>query len=137
MELFEGLARHFDSLEPIDSESTGRPAVRVEQVQAKKRPVARSEGKGDTLRGRDAPRRPSKPKITPERLEWIRNDVLARLADYPDQGLKQAMLVAGARHRAPWNDLKDTEVVTVLKSLEAGNRVRNIAGRWLRVARIR
>jgi hypothetical protein len=136
-ELFEGLARHFESLEPEDAESTDRPAVRVEQVQAKKKPVARTEGKRGPQRGRDEPRRIAKPKITPERAEWIRNDVLARLADYPDQGLKQAMLVAGARHRAPWNDLKESEIVIVLKSLESGHRVRNIAGRWIRVARIR
>jgi hypothetical protein len=137
IELFEGLMRHFDSLGPMDSDSTGRPAVRVEQLQAKKKPVARTEGTKGPQRGREAPRRPAKPKITPERAEWIRNDVLARLADYPDKGLKQAMLVAGARHRAPWNDLKETEVVTVLQNLEAGNRVRKIEGRWIRVARIR
>ena len=136
-ELFESLVRHFESLAPMDAESTDRPAVRVEQLQAKKKPVARTEAKRGPQRGRDEPRRPAKPKITPERAEWIRKDVLARLADYPDQGLKQAMLVAGARHRAPWNDLKEAEVVIVLKSLESGNRVRKIAGRWIRVARIR
>jgi len=136
-ELFESLESHFDSLEPMDVESAGKPAVRVEQVQAKKKPVARADAKRGPQRGRDEPRRPAKAKITPERAEWIRNDVLARLADYPDQGLKQAMLVAGARHRAPWNDLKEAEVVIVLKSLESGNRVRNITGRWIRVARIR
>jgi len=137
MELFEGLVRHFDSLEPMDAESTDKPAVRVEQVQAKKKPVARTEAKRSAPRRRDEPRKPAKPKITPERAEWIRIDVLARLADYPNQGLKQAMLVAGARHRSPWNDLKEAEVVIVLKSLESGNRVRKNGGRWIRVAKIR
>ena len=136
-EIYEELMRHFESDDPTEVDMTGSPTVRVEQVEAKKAPVSRGSGTRSSSSRRDAPRRPAKPKIAPERADWIRNDVLARLADYPDQGLKQAMLVAGARHRAPWNDLKEQEVVIVLKGLEAGNRIRSTGGRWIRVARIR
>ena len=72
----------------------------------------------------------SRPARDPQRTEWIREDVLNRLSGYGSKGLKQAILVAGAKHRAPWEDLSDEEIVSVLRALLREDRVRFSAGRW-------
>lgn len=63
------------------------------------------------------------------RGEWIEGDVLDRLRHYPS-GLKEAIVVAGARHRAPWQDMTDEEVLKVLRRLKREGRTRFSAGRW-------
>ena len=63
------------------------------------------------------------------RAEWIEGDVIERLANYPS-GLKEPIAVAGARHRAPWSDVTDQEVLKVLRKLKRDGRLRFSAGRW-------
>jgi hypothetical protein len=64
------------------------------------------------------------------REEWIAEDVLARLRNYASAGLKESVVVAGARHRAPWKDMTEAEVLAVLRQLARDGRVRTSAGRW-------
>ena len=63
------------------------------------------------------------------RGEWIEGDVLDRLKSYPS-GLKEAVVVAGSRHRAPWQDLTEDDVLKVLRRLRREGRTRFSAGRW-------
>ena len=66
----------------------------------------------------------------PARGQWIRADLIERLQNYGSRGLKQAMLVAGAKHRAPWDDLKDAEILAVLRELERLGKVKRSTNRW-------
>lgn len=61
---------------------------------------------------------------------WIEGDVLERVSNYHN-GLKESILVAGARHRAPWDDVSEKEVMAVLRRLKREGRMRFSAGRWL------
>lgn len=64
------------------------------------------------------------------RAEWVEEDALDRLKQYAGKGLGEAVLVAGARHRAPWKDLTESEVLAVLRRLGREGKVRFSAGRW-------
>ncbi|MEE2751481.1 MAG: hypothetical protein VX519_08615 [Myxococcota bacterium] len=133
------LLNHFEKAEPAPVGVGGAPVIQVERVRGTRVPQSAKERAEPAKARSRGPARRSKAKtpVDTERFEWVREDVLSRLSDYPERGLKQAMLVAGARHRAPWKDLKEQEVVSVLKALEAGNRVRLEAGRWVLVTRFR
>jgi len=136
----EDLLEHFDTAAPLPVGLEAAPKVRVERVQGTRVPLSAKErsGKASSSRAAGQPRRTkAKEPLDTERFEWIREDVLSRLSDYPEKGLKQAMLVAGARHRSPWKDVKEQDIVKVLKALAAGNRIRLEAGRWLLVTRYR
>jgi hypothetical protein len=65
------------------------------------------------------------------RAAWIVEDVLSRLTLYGVRGLKEPIVVAGARHRAPWGDMTEAEVVAVLRRLKREERLRYSAGRWI------
>jgi hypothetical protein len=69
-------------------------------------------------------------QVDASRAEWVRADVLERLQNYGHDGLKEAIVVAGARHRSPWKDLTEKEVLAVLRQMERDGAVRHSAGRW-------
>ncbi len=69
--------------------------------------------------------------VDERREEWIREDVCSRLVNYGSRGLKESIIVAGARHRSPWKDLTEAEVLTILRKLKRENIVRYSAGRWM------
>lgn len=69
--------------------------------------------------------------VDERREEWIREDVMSRLSKYGSRGLKESIVVAGARHRAPWDDLTPAEVLATLRKLKRENRLRFSAGRWM------
>ena len=69
--------------------------------------------------------------VDPRREEWIREDVVSRLVKYGSRGLKQSIVVAGSRHRAPWDDLSEAEVLATLRKLKRESRLRFSAGRWM------
>jgi hypothetical protein len=70
-------------------------------------------------------------KVDSRREEWIREDSLSRLGGYGARGLKQSIIVGGARHRSPWPDLTEAEVLTILRKMKREGRVRFSAGRWM------
>lgn len=74
-------------------------------------------------------------QVDERRVTWIEEEVMQRLEQYGAAGLKEAVVVAAARHRAPWKDLTEDEVLTVLRRLKRENRLRNSAGRWMTIAR--
>ena len=67
----------------------------------------------------------------PRREEWIREDVLSRLVNYGSRGLKEPIVVAGARHRSPWKDMSTAEVLAAMRKLRREGRLRFSAGRWM------
>lgn len=73
-------------------------------------------------------------QVDERRVAWIEEEVMNRLDQYGVAGLKEAVLVAGARHRAPWKDMTEDEVLVVLRRLKRDNRVRFSAGRWFAVS---
>ncbi len=117
---------HFAGSEASSVEITEAKVTRVQKgpdvlsPQAKKARAARGER-------RSARRVVSK---DPARSQWIRADLIERLQNYGSRGLKQAMLVAGAKHRSPWDDLQDAEILSVLRELERAGKVQKSTNRW-------
>ena len=116
--IISGLKTHFDGVSPApfsvaDSGSMAANAAdnRTEAKAPKK--AKKTVKKDDT-----------------ERRDWIATFVLGRLANY-ETGLKESLLVGAARHKAPWDDVTDREVRSVLRALGRDGRVRTTVGRWL------
>ncbi len=70
-------------------------------------------------------------QVDTRREEWVREDVLGRLSQYGARGLKEPVVVAGARHRSPWKDMGEDEVLAVLRKLKREGKVHTSAGRWM------
>jgi hypothetical protein len=69
--------------------------------------------------------------VSDERAEWISADVLSRVVNYGNRGLKEHVIVAGSRHRSPFSDLTEAEVLAVLRRMKREGRLRHSAGRWM------
>lgn len=68
--------------------------------------------------------------LDPERVRFVQTTVMERLGPYGTEGLKEAVLLAGIKHRSPWSDLSALEIMAVLNELAGAGRVRKSAGRW-------
>lgn len=141
---FEALERHWASEEPIAIELPKDPAPAPKRAPAPVRPRRASSPSSsadrpapvvEILEPADAkPRRRSRNAAVvadTRREDWMREDVLSRLKNYGSRGLKQQIIVAGTRHRAPWDDLSEKEVLTILRKMKREGRVRFSAGRWM------
>ena len=113
------LASHFEGAEAApfalgESSSMAAKAAETRTV-AKKAPKAKTKTakKDDT-----------------ERREWISEFVLSRLVNY-ETGLKESLLVGAARHKAPWEDMTDREVRSVLRAMGRDGKLKTTVGRWL------
>ena len=130
---FQRLVQRFSTAEPTPVEVREKVKTRVEHPHVPD--SHRAPDERHRQRGSSTPSA-ARPKATPaaqrdtQREEWIRGDVMDRLGNYPGNGLKQAILIAGARHRAPWNDLTEEEVLSVLRQLKREEKVNFSAGRW-------
>ena len=89
---------------------------------------------------RDVPRPPAKTKTTrtrrtaivdDRREAWIREDATGRLKTWGAKGLKESIVVAGARHRSPYKDLTEAEVLATLRKMKREGHLRFSAGRWM------
>jgi hypothetical protein len=119
VDLLGSLLARWDAVVPEDFP----PPPKVEKETKKKRAAAPKE------KAEKKPRTPAN-QVDERRAEWVRNDVLERLQNYGHDGLKEAIVVAGARHRSPWKDLTEKEVLSVLRQMERDGNVRHSAGRW-------
>jgi len=99
-------------LQTPDRQEEMRKAAGTERVRSPRAPAAQRDE-----------RRPA----------WIRECLMDRLDEYGERGLKEAVLLAGLRHRSPFDDLTDAEVLAELRALKRDARVRFAAGRWIRV----
>ncbi len=66
----------------------------------------------------------------PQRVEWIQEFVVGRLANY-ETGLKESLLVGAAKHKSPYDDLTDREVRAVLRAMGRSGKLHTTVGRWL------
>ena len=143
---FEALERHWATEEPMPVELAQPAPKPVTKVPTPRRGSASSASSAsspevakvrrptlDILPPVSAPRRRAGSAVMSDtrREDWIREDVLSRLVNYGSRGLKEQIIVAGTRHRAPWDDLTEGEVLAVLRKLKREGRVRYSAGRWM------
>jgi hypothetical protein len=72
-----------------------------------------------------------------ERRQWITELVLERVAEAPEAGLSEPVLLAGVKHRAKelFPTLVPADVLSVLRELKAAGRIRGSAGRWASIRR--
>jgi hypothetical protein len=116
VDLLGSLLERWDAVAPEDFP----PPPKAEKETKKKKAAAPKEKKARTPAN----------QVDERRAEWVKNDVLERLQNYGHDGLKEAIVVAGARHRSPWKDLTEKEVLAVLRQMERDGNVRHSAGRW-------
>lgn len=82
-----------------------------------------------------APRAPRAPKtpaaqVDPRRAEYVREDVLATLKERT-AGVKETILVAGIKMRAPFSDMAEKEIASELRKMERERKLKKTAERWL------
>ncbi|MFT5685377.1 MAG: hypothetical protein ACI8RZ_006328 [Myxococcota bacterium] len=136
LETLQALALRLDGQPP---ETLTLPAARskTKVTAAKKTTSRKSAAKTTTATATAA--KPVKKRTTritasqvdDRKAEWIEEDVVSRLQKYGSRGLKEAILVAGARHRAPMKDLSGAEILAVMRRLKRESKVRFSAGRWI------
>jgi hypothetical protein len=114
-----------------------RPTVRVQRAEDLPAPPPAARPAQRPTTGRSpTPRTPPPPR--PQRVDdierhrWIREQVLGRLVERGGEGLQEAVLLAGIKHRAraEYPDLAPQEVLRALKELEREGRVAHSANRW-------
>ena len=116
-----GLTTAWEGTAPLSVEvpATSGAAPAPEVVEAKKAP----KKKKATRRLANA--------LEEDQEEWLRGDLRVRLKKYPITGLKQSMIVAASRHQAPWETLKEAEVLALLRKMKREGILRHSAGRWM------
>lgn len=122
----------------------GARSVRVQRAEAKPAPVEplRKGVRSAADKPEKAPRSPRKaaepkaprpaPVVDIERNKWVERTCLERLAESPESGLMETVLIAGVKFRAKSNypDLTPPEITAALRRLRDRERVRTSAGRW-------
>ena len=68
--------------------------------------------------------------VDPRRALYIRDEAVATLSPY-ERGVKESILVAGIRSRAPYPDVNEAEVRTELRKLERERKLKKTAERWM------
>lgn len=117
-----------------------KPGSVVKRLHVERPSVPDSHRAPDERKGRSSAATPA-PSRTPSaqrdtrREEWIREDVVDRLSQYGARGLKEAILVAGALHRSPFEDLAEDEIRSVLRRLAKDGVARLVEGRWVLAGR--
>ena len=113
------LKAHFANTEPAPFEVSEASSIASKAADAKTTAAAPKKRTTKT-----------KSKADEERRAWIQEFVLSRLTNY-ETGLKESLLVGAARHKAPWEDITDREVRSVLRAMGREGRIRTTVGRWL------
>lgn len=105
--------------------------VRGEPRERRARPTRAPRESGGTAR---VPTPRPKPVGDPDQSAWIRQVALERLSGAMDQGLLEAVLIAGIKHRARdrYPTLSDLEVRAELRAMDGAGLVTHSAGRWKR-----
>jgi len=97
-------------------------------------PKGSAEAKTKVVAAKAAPKKKRRRStiVDDTRAEWITEDVLSRVVKYGNRGLKEHVIVAGCRHRSPFKDLTEAEVLAVLRRMKREGRIRHSAGRWMK-----
>jgi hypothetical protein len=115
-------AEHIGSTDPaavIVRAPVAEAPSQAEEAATKRKPAKKAPKKKKASTAKD-----------PARAEWIEEYTVSRIRNY-ETGLKEAILVGGTRHKAPWSDVTDREVRSVLRRLAREGKLRFSAGRWL------
>lgn len=113
---------------------TAEPAAVALPLKAEPLPESKQTGAGTPVKTvvKAKPKRTRRSTIVDDRREaWIREDAIGRLKNWGSKGLKESIVVAGARHRSPWKDLTESEVLATLRKMKREGQVRFSAGRWM------
>ncbi|MCB9778127.1 MAG: hypothetical protein H6742_06160 [Alphaproteobacteria bacterium] len=130
---------HEDAVEALRTFMEGLEGSEPASIDLPKKAEVGSTGSApiEKVEKRAAPRKRTSARSTAqvdeERAVWIADNALERLANYHN-GLKEAILVAGTAHRAPWDDMTEKEIMVVLRKMKREGRLRFSAGRWFRQA---
>ncbi len=124
VEALEGFLAGVEGTDPDPVELPSAPIANSVGSAPVQKVTARKPAKASSRRSTPAA------QVDERRGQWIEGDVMERLNNYHN-GLKESVMVAGARHRAPWEDVSEKEVMTVLRRLKREGRLRFSAGRWL------
>lgn len=122
----ESLMKHLETEEPAII--TLAEGATEKQSKAEKAVEDRAPAKSPPKKKKST--RKTAPAKDPARAEWIEEYVMLRLVNY-ETGLKEAIVVGGARFKAPWKDITEREVRSVLRRLAREEKLRTSAGRWL------
>ena len=130
--------RHPESLEKIQALALRLDGHAPEAITLPEAP-AKTTTSGKTTKKTTKAAAPKKKRTTritasqvdDRKAEWIEEDVISRLQNYGNRGLKEAILVAGARHRSPIKDITAAEILAVMRRLKRESKVRFSAGRWI------
>ncbi len=115
------LASHLESVEPVSF---------IVGVAAEEAPSQAAKAAKERKPAKKKKKTSSRTVKNPERAEWIGEYAVSRLKNY-ETGLKEAILVGGTCHKAPWSDVTDKEVRAVLRALAREGKLRLTAGRWV------
>ncbi len=137
-----GLRALLERIAPVEPEPfvVGAPKVVVKRAvepeparsSARKR-KPRSAGGRSTGASRTKKAKPA-PVVDVDKMNWIRDVLIERIASASENGLGEHVLIAGVRHRARsvYPRLGAHEVTAVLQDLRDKGLVKKRAGRWSR-----
>ena len=115
----EKLAAHFETGQAAPFEVSGDASLASKAADGRTAAKAPKKAKAKTAKKDDT-----------ERRDWIGEFVLSRLVNY-ETGLKESLLVGAVRHKAPWDDMTDREVRSVLRAMGREGKLKTTVGRWL------
>lgn len=132
----QGLAEERSSSDAVDAIGQFLAHVETAQPMTMSLPTTppddSAEAKTQVVSAKAAPKKRRRSTlVSDERAEWITEDVLSRVVKYGNRGLKEQVIVAGCRHRSPFSDLTESEVLAVLRRMKREGRIRHSAGRWM------
>ena len=125
-------------LETTDEDGAGQQAALAAHLRTLQRRRSRLQRRPACLEGRRGPNCSAKaPKATKAKVakkddtELLRDHefVMSAPVNY-ETGLKESLLVGAARHKAPWEDMTDREVRSVLRAM-GRRKLKTTVGRWL------
>lgn len=118
-DVLSGLATHFAGSDPTPFDVS----------EDKSLAATAAEGRGKAAKPKKK-KATTKKKDDTERRAWIAQFAVGRLGNY-ETGLKESLLVGAARHKAPWDDITEREVRSVLRAMGRDGKLRTTVGRWL------
>ena len=143
-QLAESLLDTWNEHEP-EAWHFGKGTAKIQRPEPAEAPVRRRRVSGGAARSSRAgatgtssrPARTARPKkvqiVDQERVDFLKQMCVERLATYAGKGLAPNILVAGVQHRArsTYTDLQPSEVHDALKRLEQDGRIELRAKRWV------
>ncbi|MCB9667969.1 MAG: hypothetical protein H6736_17095 [Alphaproteobacteria bacterium] len=137
----KGLLEKLEGHEP-EAFTLGAPKIRMQRAEAaspEKSTVRTRRSTGDarkTATRTSAPAKPARQQtvVDIDKMNWIRDTLIERLATASDSGLGEHVLIAGIKHRAQsvYPRLGPHEITAVLNDMLKKGLVRKSAGRWSR-----